>query len=652
MISLSVRFGLQGRSRALHAIVSVVLAGLASLLTACGGGGGGGGSPPPAATLSSITVGPASASVVAGHTLQFTATGSYSDGTQKDVSASVTWTSGTTSIATISATGLAAGVAAGTSSISAALNGVTGQDMLTVTPIITLSSITVGPASASVVAGLTLQFTAVGVYSDGSQKDLAASVTWASATTSVATISAAGVATGVAAGTSSVSASLNGVTGKDVLTVTPATLTSLVISPGNPSIPVHRTQQFKATGTYTDNSTKDLTNTVTWTSSNPSAATISTAPNPGGLATAVALGTTMIGASIPGGAAATPAKMTVTSTVHVYATNFDGDTVSQYVVGSNGSLTALSTPSIAAGHQPFSVSVEPSGEFVYVSNWGSSTVSQYVIGADGTLSPVGASGTVASGLDPNNVTIDHADRFAYVANLGENTVSQYKIGNDGALIPMSTPKVTAGTNPASVTVDLMNRFAYVTNFGSATQNPPAGPSTISQYSIGSDGSLTALSTPTVASGSGPGSLVIDPSGKYVYVTNVGDNTVGQYVVNADGSLSAMTAPTVPTAARPISVVVDPTGKYVYVANQNDNSISQYTIGTGGALAAMTPAKVTSDMAGVSAVTIDPTGQFLYAANRGAMTISQFTIGPTGGLTAMTTSSVAAGTHPTAIATGY
>ena len=66
------------------------------------------------------------------------------------------------------------------------------------------------------------------------------------------------------------------------LTVTAAVLKSIGVTPTNSSVTVGSTVQFHATGTYSDNSTKDLTTTVTWTSSNTTAATI----NASGLATA------------------------------------------------------------------------------------------------------------------------------------------------------------------------------------------------------------------------------------------------------------------------------------------------------------------------------------------------------------------------------
>lgn len=79
-------------------------------------------------------------------------------------------------------------------------------------------------------------------------------------------------------------------TGSTVLTVTPALLVSIAVTPANTIIPAGSTLPFTATGTYTDSGTQNLTSTVTWSSSTTSVATINTA----GLATAVALGSTTI----------------------------------------------------------------------------------------------------------------------------------------------------------------------------------------------------------------------------------------------------------------------------------------------------------------------------------------------------------------------
>src|SRR6185369_10064344 len=100
--------------------------------------------------------------------------------------------------------------------------------VLTVTAA-TLQSIAVTPANPSLAKGLTQQFTATGTFSDNSTEDLTAQVTWASATPATATIDSSGLATAIALGTSTISATLGGVTGSTVLTVTAATLQSIAV---------------------------------------------------------------------------------------------------------------------------------------------------------------------------------------------------------------------------------------------------------------------------------------------------------------------------------------------------------------------------------------------------------------------------------------
>lgn len=160
----------------------------------------------------------------------------------------------------------------------------------------TLQSIAVTPANPTIALGTTQQFTATGTYSDSSTKNITNQVTWASATPSVATISSSGLASAVSTGQTKISATLTGVSGSTNLSVNNATLAAITVTPTNASIPFGSTQQFTATGVFTDHSTQDLTTQVAWTSSAPSVATISSA----GLATAVAQGHTSIGATFRG----------------------------------------------------------------------------------------------------------------------------------------------------------------------------------------------------------------------------------------------------------------------------------------------------------------------------------------------------------------
>jgi hypothetical protein len=179
-----------------------------------------------AATLVSVAVTPGSQSAALGLTAQFGATGTFSDGSTQTITDQVTWSSSNPSLATVSnamgSKGLSTSAAVGVVSIIATLNGLSGSGTFTITGA-TLTSIVVTPASTSTTVSSTVQFTAVGHYSDGSMADLTNEVSWSSSLPATATISNAGgtcgLATAVAMGNTTISATLSGVTGSTTLTV-------------------------------------------------------------------------------------------------------------------------------------------------------------------------------------------------------------------------------------------------------------------------------------------------------------------------------------------------------------------------------------------------------------------------------------------------
>lgn len=116
------------------------------VIAGCGGDGGDGGG---GATLSSIAVTPANPSIAVGTTQQFTATGTYSDGSTQDITASVTWISSDETKATIDASGLAMAVAAGATTITATSGSISRSATLTVT----------APNAPTVVTGAAINIT-------------------------------------------------------------------------------------------------------------------------------------------------------------------------------------------------------------------------------------------------------------------------------------------------------------------------------------------------------------------------------------------------------------------------------------------------------------------------------------------------------------
>jgi hypothetical protein len=165
----------------------------------------------------------------------------------------------------------------------------------------TLVSIAVTPTNPSIAKGTMLQFTARGTFSDSSTQDLTTQVAWSSSDTSIATINPnlgfQGLAYGTGVGSTTITATLGSVSGFTTLTVTPAVLVSIAVSPINPAIPIGATQQFTALGTFSDSTTQDVTASVTWSSSNTGFATISNTAGSNGKATSVSSGTPTITAA-------------------------------------------------------------------------------------------------------------------------------------------------------------------------------------------------------------------------------------------------------------------------------------------------------------------------------------------------------------------
>jgi uncharacterized repeat protein (TIGR03803 family) len=257
-------------------------------------GVGGGGSVfrialPGSVVLQSITVTPENASVAAGLTQPFSATGHYSDGSSADLTSTATWQSSVGTVASVTNAGLAQGLTAGSTTISASQDGVSGSASLTVTAPV-LQWITITPATASITPGQTQQFTATGTYSDDSTADLTDTAMWQSSNPGVATVNTSGLAMGIAAGTATITATQDGKSGSATLTVIVRMLVSISVTPSSASVFVGWTQQFTATGTYSDGSTANLTSIVMWKSNRKKVATV----NSSGLATGVAAGTVTI----------------------------------------------------------------------------------------------------------------------------------------------------------------------------------------------------------------------------------------------------------------------------------------------------------------------------------------------------------------------
>ncbi|HHC6670968.1 TPA: Ig domain-containing protein, partial [Vibrio parahaemolyticus] len=309
------------------------------------------------AVVMELQVTPPNDSTPAGLTKQFTATALMSDGSSVPATdnALVSWASSDTSIATIttglaSGNGVATGVVSGTVTITAegTIDSSTfkGEATLEVTNAVP-KSLAVTPLDPSIAKGLEQQFVAEITYSDMSTRIVTAdpATNWRSDTTSVATVTADGLAHGVETGTTTITAggTYDGVVLEDStsLTVTAAEIASITVTPNPKSIAKGRTQQFTAMATMTDGTPQDITTDsgTSWVSTNTAAATISTAGADMGLASGDAVGSTTIQATNAGVTGSASLEVTSAELVSI---DLEPDPLS-VEEGKTGLLTALGT---------------------------------------------------------------------------------------------------------------------------------------------------------------------------------------------------------------------------------------------------------------------------------------------------------------------
>src|SRR6266700_387459 len=168
--------------------------------------------------VASVGVSPGSATVAAGQSVQLTATPKDANGTPLS-GRTVTWASNNTSVAIADVNGNVTALAPGSATITATSEGQSGTAAITVTSV-PVASVSVSPASATVLAGQTVQLSATPKDVNGNPLS-GRTITWSSSNTPVATVSSSGLVTGVVAGSATITATSEGQSGTAAITVTP-----------------------------------------------------------------------------------------------------------------------------------------------------------------------------------------------------------------------------------------------------------------------------------------------------------------------------------------------------------------------------------------------------------------------------------------------
>ena len=607
--------------------------------------------------------------------LQYAATGLFSNGTTQDLSNTATWSSSDTAVATVSSSGLASGVGLGTTNIGASFKGVSS----TAEPLAVdqLNSISVSPNPAAVLLGSTVQFAAAGnfTFAAGGTGDLDVSsqVTWASSNPDVATIDSTGNATAVTVGSTNITAtSCGGTVGTAVLTVNPTAPQTLKLTPAAPIIANGTTVLFTALELLSDGTTKPLTGAVTWSSGTTTTATID--PNTG-VALGVGLGFSTITATEAGTGFTGTATLTVQAAAarFAYIGNLQGNgsgtalgsgTISGYTVDVTGATLTPLTGSPFNASNPQQVLIHPSGDLMFYINASSQIVTNFVDSQDcaspscipprfaGELTYSNRAPSTAGTGGTNVGVIDPLGRFIYVIE-DSGTIYGYSIAQtqtqstNGVLtmigtVPYTDATLTAGT-PSWVMTDRAGKYLYVVN---ATGN------TVSEFSIDqSTGAIHPLGTPTIPTGNSPNYATTDTKG-HIYVANSGDGTVSVFSIDGGtGQLSPVGSSNfaVTGAGTVFNVLTDPTAKFLYILDSPGITPGKvFAFNLDPTTGAITTPTGTPPVTGTGSIgmAIDPTGALLLVDNNVDYTISLYSVSTsTGALTVATPATVSTDSIP-------
>jgi len=337
----------------------------------------------------------------------------------------------------------------------------------------------------------------------------------------------------------------------------------------------------------------------------------------------------------------------------------NGTVLSLQIDTTTGALS--NTQSVAGPESPSGIGVNTDGVFIYIVNI-NGNVGGFTIGQSGDLTTVdGSPFTVGSDTTPAGLAIDPQGTYLYVTDFGivktvgagtetAGGVSGFKINaSTGSLSSVDNSPFPANVFETLVIVDPSGRFLYSVNASTGANltgfsiNPTSGD--LSQI----QGSPWEVPTP---SRDAPAALAIDGTGKFLYVSSGILGLTGYSISQTDGSLTPITNSPFGAGTTISSIVVAPTGSFLYGMNPSKGTISEFMINdSNGTLTEVQGSPFPAGTA-TGTIVIDRSGQYLFAADHQAAVFRVFSIDKsTGFLTASGTSPLAiAGTDPLFLAT--
>jgi len=354
-------------------------------------------------------------------------------------------------------------------------------------------------------------------------------------------------------------------------------LLSIVVSPVNPTIRIGETQQFMATGYYSDGSSQNLTTAATWASSNILVGTISNLSGSKGLALGLTPGVTTISATV--------ANITGQTTLTVvgffaYVANFSTDTVSKCTINLSAAVSTCSDSgqgTVFAPNPEF-IAINPSKTIAYVSTTPSSTLRRCPIDPiTGDFLPCDSPEPAPYGIDNSlGLTLDPTGTYIYITNFSPlETITQCPVSDfNNCTNACALNSCNTISNPYDISITPDGRFAYIVN----------APSVNPSVTVCKVNAVTGALDPCSDSGAGtfsqPRGMAISPSGVFAYITDIGNNTITVCTINSiTGSLNSCTNANATLLSNPFDLALNATGNFAYITNVLTNSITQCVVNT-------------------------------------------------------------------------
>jgi 6-phosphogluconolactonase len=307
---------------------------------------------------------------------------------------------------------------------------------------------------------------------------------------------------------------------------------------------------------------------------------------------------------------------TNTTSKGIYVSEFDSNT------------GALSTPRLVAESvSPAQLWVAPNGRYLYAANWQGSTdpipantISAYAIDRrTGALTFINK--VSSGGLGPNQVVVDPSGQVAVAVNYRSGSVAAFGIEKNGRISgpfyidqhegTPQPPSKQPGPRAHGVVFSSDSRFAYVADIGLDR---------IYSYRLDTAKRMMAPLEPPYATqpaGSGPRRLQLHPNGRMLYLARETDSHVAVFTVD-NGRLTEIQAlstlpPDYSGSNTTAEILIDASGRFLYVSNRGHGSIAVFAIDRDGKLS---PVEYAPSGGRIPRnFSIDPAGQYVFASNQ-------------------------------------